>query len=443
MLKLDSTLLKFNLPEVISGREGQLKGVLQDLEKRASDPNDWLGWLTLHNDQKTFSEIQNYADSVIESKKFENLIVLGIGGSALGPQALLQALHSPLWNELSSEKRNNALKVYFVDNVDPDWTHNLLTELNLEKSLFCVITKSGGTAETISAFLWALDNLKKKLGDNWKDNLVLITDPEKGTLRAFANKENIKSFSVPANVGGRFSVFSAVGLLPLALTGIKIEKFRLGLVKAYKDMLESKNNLNSNIAINLACALIYADQKLGKKINPLMPYSSHLGRISDWYVQLVAESLGKTPQIGITPIKAVGATDQHSQLQLFAEGPLDKIIFFLKVAEFKHEFKIPETIIEGFSDLAGETLNRLIEAQQKGTAQALAQKNVPSLTLELERINEENLAYLLFTFQLMTAIAGSLYGIDAFNQPGVELSKKYTYAFLGKKGYEEYLKDLK
>lgn len=443
MLKLDSTLLKFNLPEVISGQEGQLKGVLQDLEKRASDPNDWLGWLTLHNDQKTFSEIQNYADNVIKSKKFENLIVLGIGGSALGPQALLQALHSPLWNELSSEKRNNALKVYFVDNVDPDWTHNLLTELNLEKSLFCVITKSGGTAETISAFLWALDNLKKKLGDNWKDNLVLVTDPEKGTLRAFANKENIQSFAVPANVGGRFSVFSAVGLLPLALTGIKIEKFRLGLVKAYKDMLENKNNLNSNIAINLACALIYADQKLGKRINPLMPYSSHLGRISDWYVQLVAESLGKTPQIGITPIKAVGATDQHSQLQLFAEGPLDKIIFFLKVAEFKHEFKIPETIIEGFSDLAGETLNRLIEAQQKGTAQALAQKNVPSLTLELEKINEENLAYLLFTFQLMTAIAGSLYGIDAFNQPGVELSKKYTYAFLGKKGYEEYLKDLK
>ncbi len=443
MLKLDSNLLKFNLSQVISSQEGKLQDILKDLEKRSVDQNDWLGWLTLHNDSKVYAEIQSYADTVLKSSKFENLIVLGIGGSALGPQALMQALHSPLWNELSAEKRKNGLKVYFVDNVDPDWTHNLLNELNLEKSLFCVITKSGGTAETISAFLWAIDNLKNKIGNNWKDHLVLITDPQKGTLRAFANKENVKSFAVPPNVGGRFSVFSAVGLLPLALTGIQIEKFRLGLVQAYKDLVEKKDNLNSNIAIGLACALIEADQKLGKKINPLMPYSSHLGRISDWYVQLVAESLGKTPQIGITPIKVVGATDQHSQLQLFAEGPLDKIIFFLKVTEFNHQFKVPETIIEGFADLAGETLNRLIEAQQKGTAQALAQKNVPSLTIEISKINEENLAYLLFTFQLMTAIAGSLYGIDAFNQPGVELSKKYTYAFLGKAGYEQYLKDLK
>jgi glucose-6-phosphate isomerase len=436
MLKLHTDLLTFDLDQLISSQEQKLKTSLEGLQKRSSDQSDWVGWLKLHEDEATFTAIQNYADKIIASKKFENLVVLGIGGSALGPQALVQALHSPLWNELSSEERKGGLKIYFIDNVDPDWTQAILGRLDLSKTLFCTVTKSGGTAETISAFLWVRDALIKKIGAGWKEHMLIITDPAKGTLRPFADKEQIQSFSVPPNVGGRFSVFSPVGMLPIALTGIKIEEFRKGLIKAYADQVTSFSS--SALAVKLAVALVYAEQN-GKRINPLMPYSSHLARISDWYVQLVAESLGKTPGVGPTPIKAVGATDQHSQLQLFSDGPQDKLIFFLKVAKFKNEFKIPSEIVEGFADLAGESMQRLIHAEGEGTARALAKKGVPSLTIELAQVDEFNLAYLLYSFELMTAIAGDLLGVDPFNQPGVELSKKYTYALLGKKGYEQYL----
>jgi glucose-6-phosphate isomerase len=440
MIKLNDSLLTFNLDELIAERKDKLLYALRNLENRSSEQNDWVGWLRLHEDKNTFSSIQAFADQTIASKKFDNLVVVGIGGSALGPQALAQALLHPLWNELSTEKRKGGLKLYYIDNVDPDWTNGILSALDLSRTLFTVITKSGGTAETISAFLWIKDALQKLKPDAWKEQLVLITDPEKGTLRAFANREGVQNFSVPPSVGGRFSVFSPVGMLPIALAGIKIEKFREGLAQAYKDLvtwnLLSEENLSADIAVRLAVALVHAEQNLGKRINPLMPYSSHLARVSDWYVQLVAESLGKNHNVGPTPIKAVGATDQHSQLQLFAEGPQDKIVFFLRVANFKNNFDIPAEPVEGFTDLAGESMKRLIHAEGEGTAKALAKKGVPSLTIELEEINEGTMAYLLYSFELMTALAGQLYGIDPFNQPGVELSKKYTYALLGKKGFE-------
>lgn len=442
MIKLDTSLLGFTTDELIDSQKNKLNEIIQNIETRAADEADWLGWLKLHEDKNTFSAIQKFADETIASKKFDNLVLLGIGGSALGPQALVHALLSPLWNELNAEQRNGGLKFYCIDNVDPDWTHGVISQLDLKRTLFCVITKSGGTAETISAFLWVRDALIKKLGNNWKSNLVAVTDPTKGTLRAFVEKETITNFAIKSSVGGRFSVFSPVGMLPLALTGVKIEKFREGLVEAYKELIEAPD-LKKNQAVQLAVSLVHAEQKLGKNINPLMPYSSHLAKISDWYVQLVAESLGKNSKVGPTPIKAVGATDQHSQLQLFAEGPPDKIVFFLKVSQFKNQFEIPSEPVEGFTDLAGESMARLIHAEGEGTARALAKKGVPSLALELSEINEFNLAKLLYVFQLMTAIAGQLYDIDPFNQPGVELSKKYTYALLGKKGFEQYLKDMK
>ncbi|MDJ0626045.1 MAG: hypothetical protein QNJ31_06750 [Candidatus Caenarcaniphilales bacterium] len=441
MLKLDTSLLNLDLSKLLADKQNKLIEILADLEKRSSDKTDWLGWLKLHENKNEFLEIQNFADKIINSGKYENLVVLGIGGSALGPQCLIQALKSPTWNELNKEQRDNALKTYFIDNVDPDWTNEILSHIDISKTLFCVITKSGGTAETISAFLWVIDALKKQLGDNWRDNLVAITDPEKGTLRAFVNREKISNFSVAPNVGGRFSVFSPVGMLPLALTGVKVEKFREGLVKAYEDLL-NPSKIKENIASQLALVLTHYEQN-GKRINPLMPYSSKLARISDWYVQLVAESLGKTPEIGPCPIKAVGATDQHSQLQLFAEGPLDKIVFFIKVTNFTNDFAIPTEPVEGFENLAGESMKRLIHAEGQGTAKAIHKKGVPSLTIELSEINEGNLAYLLFSFEVMTAIAGQLYNIDPFNQPGVELSKKFTYALLGKKGYEKYLDEVR
>lgn len=429
MLNSKEEFIGFDLEKELKEKEDVLISSVEGIKKRANFQTDWLGWLRLHERKEDFQEIQEYADKIMKSD-LENLVVLGIGGSALGPQALIQALLSPLWNELSKEKRNNGLKIYFIDNVDPDWTNEILSSLNIKKTLFCTVTKSGGTAETISAFLWARERLIKELGEKWTENLVLVTDPEKGTLRAFAKENNVKAFAVPPSVGGRFSVFSAVGMLPLALLGIKIEKFRAALEKAYDKFL-NVSDIKKSLPVRLATALFSADKKLGKIMNVLMPYSTHLSKVSDWYVQLVAESLGKNPETGPTPIKAVGATDQHSQLQLFSDGPKDKLIFFLKVLEFKNNFQIPEMPVKGFERLAGKTLKKLITAECDGTAKALNEKKVPNLTLELKSINEESLAELLYCFEIMTAIAGDLYGVDPFDQPGVELSKKYTYEFLG------------
>ena len=429
MLNSKEEFIGFDLEKELKEKEDVLISSVEGIKKRANFQTDWLGWLRLHERKEDFQEIQEYADKIMKSD-LENLVVLGIGGSALGPQALIQALLSPLWNELSKEKRNNGLKIYFIDNVDPDWTNEILSSLNIKKTLFCTVTKSGGTAETISAFLWARERLIKELGEKWTENLVLVTDPEKGTLRAFAKENNVKAFAVPPSVGGRFSVFSAVGMLPLALLGIKIEKFRGALEKAYDKFL-NVSDIKKSLPVRLATALFSADKKLGKIMNVLMPYSTHLSRVSDWYVQLVAESLGKNPETGPTPIKAVGATDQHSQLQLFSEGPKDKLIFFLKVLEFKNNFQIPETPVKGFERLAGKTLKKLITAECDGTAKALNEKQVPNLTLELKSINEESLTELLYCFEIMTAVAGDLYSVDPFDQPGVELSKKYTYEFLG------------
>jgi glucose-6-phosphate isomerase len=159
-------------------------------------------------------------------------------------------------------------------------------------------------------------------------------------------------------------------------------------------------------------------------------------------VQLVAESLGKTREIGLTPIKAVGATDQHSQLQLFSDGPADKFLFFVKLTNFEHEGQLPSEVPPGFDKLAGESIRKLIHAEGKATAKALAKKGVPSLTILLDKLEPASLAYLMYTFELMTALSGKLLGIDPFNQPGVELSKKYTYAILGKTGYEQYLPEM-
>lgn len=441
MINLDTGLLNFNLQEIFDKNKDKLQSCKEDILKRQSDKSDWLGWTLLHEQNKVFADIQEYSQDIIKSNKYDNIIILGIGGSALGPQCLIKALFPPTWNELSTEQRNGGLKTYFIDNVDPDWADSIFSHLDIKRTLVCTITKSGGTAETISAFLYALDKLQKELPDSWKDNLIAITDPEKSKLRDFVNDTGITSFPIESNVGGRFSVFSPVGLLPLALMGCDISKFKLALTQAYNDTLGESAPLD-NIANKLALSLVHFDLEQKRNINILMPYSSHLANIADWYVQLVAESLGKQRDRGVTPIKAVGATDQHSQVQLFVEGPLDKFAFFIKVKNFRTDFDLPTQEVKGFENLAGESLKRLIQAEGTATAQALSKSDTPSLSLELDSISPESVAYLLYTFELMTAVAGYLYNIDPFNQPGVELGKKYTYALLGKVGFEEYLKDI-
>lgn len=338
-----------------------------------------------------------------QKNKFENILVLGIGGSALGGKALIQALKTPYWNLL-----DNYPKIFFLDTTDPDQIFHLEKLLDLKKTLLIVISKSGSTAESISLFL--------HFAKLCKENIVIITDPKKGFLKKISEKEKFQTFHIPENLGGRFSVLSPVGLLPAALVGIDIKKLIQGAKKA-------------KIAQAIDLALLQFSQK--KDTTVIFPYSYRLENFADWYTQLLAESTGKTAKIGPTPLKATGPRDQHSLLQLFMEGPNNKFFIFIENKKFKHRMKIPPTYKDKQTNyLHNKTFNELISAQLKGTQKALIQKNRPCITITLPEISEETIGELLYLFELQVALLGDLYKVNAFNQPGVELGKKLTRKYL-------------
>lgn len=418
-----------------------IKHIIANLNQRKDKPGQWLQWMNLGYNEETLWYVKEYASMV--QGRFENILVLGIGGSALGGIAATEALLKPYWNLLSEEQRNGFPRIFFLDNIDPDTMSGLLDYLDLSKTLVNVITKSGDTAETMAQFLIVKDRLEKELGDKYRYNVVATTDKKTGILRQIAEQEGYKTFVVPDDVGGRFSVFSAVGFLPLALVGIDIDS----IVNGIKDMdLALKNtDINENIAAQNALIHYLLDTKKGKHISVMMPYSSKLKFVADWYVQLWAESLGKNKdkdgndvQIGQTPIKALGATDQHSQIQLYNEGPNDKIITFVRVGEFDNNLEIPNIFeYTGIGYLGGKTMNQLINAEADSTKVSLTDYNRPNITITLDKVDGYHIGQLLYMFEVQTAIAGELYNINAFNQPGVEQAKNYTYALMGRAGYEE------
>ncbi|MDR1167978.1 MAG: glucose-6-phosphate isomerase [Heliobacteriaceae bacterium] len=421
--------------------QGRIAEIISDLNRRKDVPGQWLQWMNLGYSEETVWYVKEYASMVKD--KFENVLILGIGGSALGGIAVTEALLKPYWNLLSEEQRGGLPKIFFLDNIDPDAISGLLDVLDLKKTLVNVITKSGSTAETMSQFMIVKDRLEKELDDNYRNNIVVTTDKRTGILRQIAEQEGYKTFVVPDDVGGRFSVFSAVGLLPFGLVGINIDE----LLNGIKDMdLALKNtDINQNIAAQNALIHYLLDTRKGKNLSVMMPYSSRLKYVSDWYVQLWAESLGKdknkngeTVNIGPTPLKALGATDQHSQIQLYNEGPNNKIINFIRVEKFNTNLEIPKIFeYTGIGYLGGKTVNQLLDAEADSTRVALSDYNRPTITITLPAINEYCIAQLLYMLEVQTAIAGELYNIDTFNQPGVEQAKNYTYALMGRAGYEE------
>ena len=430
-----------NIQAEFDSYKDRIAGIIADLNKRKDKPGQWLQWMNLGYNEETLWYVKEYASMV--QGRFENILVLGIGGSALGGQAVTEALLKPFWNLLTPEQRDGLPRIFFLDNIDPDTISGLLNVIDLKKTLVNVITKSGSTAETMSQFMIVKNILEQELGADYRKNIVATTDKKTGILRQIAEQEGYKTFVVPDDVGGRFSVFSAVGLLPFALVGIDIDE----IVNGIKDMdLALKNtDINENIAAQNALIHYLMDTKKGKNLSVMMPYSSRLKYVSDWYVQLWAESLGKNKDnngndvnVGPTPIKALGATDQHSQIQLYNEGPNNKIINFIRVAEFDNTLEIPNIFeYTGIGYLGGKTINQLINAEADSTRVALADYSRPTMTLSIEKIDEYNVAQLLYMLEVQTAIAGELYNINTFNQPGVEQAKNYTYALMGRAGYEE------
>lgn len=380
--------------------------------------------------------------------RFDAFVVLGIGGSALGPIAVQQALNHMHYNELSKEDRGGYPRLYVVDNVDPERMDALFDVIDIEKTAFNVITKSGSTSETMSQFLIIQDMLKTKLGDKYQDHIIATTDAENGNLIKIAKQEGFKTFFIPRGVGGRFSELTPVGLLPAAVCGIDIEELLAGA--AYADELSSVDNVYENMAY-MAATLQYLAMKAGKNISVMMPYADSLKYMADWYAQLWAESLGKRYDlegkevfVGQTPVKALGVTDQHSQVQLYTEGPFDKVVTFLGVGEYRKTMEITRGYedIPAVSFLGGHTLNELIHAEQAATEYALLKAKRLNRTITLPVVNAFTIGQLLYLLEVETAFAGELLNIDAFDQPGVEEGKNATYALLGRPGYEEKKQEL-
>ena len=401
----------------------------------------FMGWTELpYNQKEIVEDIIKTAENV--RKKFKYFVVLGIGGSALGPIMPFNALKHLHYNELPDDKRGGP-KFYVEDNVDPVRMAALLDVIEPEKTCFNVISKSGATSETMAQYLIIADILKKK-GVNLPDNMIFTTDASRGNLIKIDNSfgGKFKKYVLPDGVGGRFSEMCPVGLLPAAVLGIDIKAMLEGA--AYMDKLCSSPEISDNPA--LACAALqYITMKQGKNINVLMPYSDNLKLMADWYCQLWAESLGKAVDYdgkvvnaGTTPVKSLGVTDQHSQVQLYIEGPFDKVITFISVGKYACEMPIAHGCedIPDVGFLGGHTMQELIQAENKATAYALMRAGRMNYTINLPEVNEYTLGQLMFLLELQTAYTGALLNINTFNQPGVENGKKATFALLGKKGYE-------
>jgi len=410
------------------------------IEKRTADK---MAWRDLpHNQSTVVDEINTYVNEM--KHQIDAFVVLGIGGSALGPIAVQQALNHPYYNELPREKRGGFPKLYVVDNVDPERLVCLFQTIDPTRCLFNVISKSGSTSETMSQFMIVQQLLEEKLGKEAARKLIVCTtDAVSGNLITIAKEEGYKHFVIPSAVGGRFSELTPVGLLPAAFCGIDIAGLLEGA--AQMDEMCQTDDISKNAA-HMFALLHYIGMTQGKNITVVMPYADSLKFISDWFAQLWAESLGKqfdldgnVVNVGQTPVKALGATDQHSQVQLYAEGPYDKIIVFLGVDEYRETITIPKTYADmpslGF--LGGVTHNALIKTMQNATEYALTKAGRMNMTITLPKVTAQTLGQLLYFFEVATAYAGELLNVDAFDQPGVEEGKNATYAIFGRPGYEE------
>jgi glucose-6-phosphate isomerase len=426
-------------PEAWASLQGRAEAVHEDLVARRASGE----YLFMDLPGQDTTDVKALAGRL--RGEVQDLVVLGIGGSALGTTALKTALCPPYYNLLPDKKRPGP-RLFVMDNVDPDTFAGLLDLIEGREAAFNVISKSGGTAETMSQFMIVYDRLKKSLGDEkLRDRLILTTDPEKGNLRRIAREQGLKTLNVPPAVGGRFSVLTPVGLLPAAAIGIDVDRLLAGAGAMAQRCAGA--DLQDNPAYALGAALHEADTALGRPIQVMMPYADGLADVAAWYGQLWAESLGKRHDragrevnVGPTPVAALGATDQHSQLQLYMEGPADKVVMFMFIEKFGRAMPIPPVFgdVDGLAYLGGRDLGELLRAEGQATRAALTSVGRMNLTITLPAVEAAAIGQVLMLFEVATVFAGGLYGINPLDQPGVELSKKLTYGLMGRPGFEEY-----
>ena len=427
---LESAVGSHGFPEsVFAAAAGSAQRAVDAIE--LSHREGKLGFANLPLAEKPVTDVIAFA----REHAFKNIVILGIGGSALGPAALESALSRP-----SASRR-----LVVLDNIDPDFIAETLEALNPADTFVNVIAKSGVTAETMATFAIVRKWMSDALGPApLRERFAVTTDPEKGDLLAIARQENFPIFEIPRNVGGRFSVLTPVGTLPAALLGLDVEAMMRG---AAETAAQSRKPLAENPALAAAFVQWILDHQFRKSILVLFPYSQALWKFAFWFKQLWGESLGKKfdrrkneVHSGQTPTAALGVTDQHSQLQLFIEGPNDKSFLFWSVREFQNPLKIehPYKEFDSMGYLAGRTMADLFSAERQATEMAITEAGRPNSTITIDKVDEHAMGSLIMFSQYMTAYAGEFYDIDAFDQPGVEYGKKLTFCLMDRPGFEEF-----
>ena len=397
----------------------------------------------------------DYRDSALQMVKKHkpmctDLVVLGIGGSALGNVAVQQALNPATYNLQSNAKRKGP-RLFVLDNVDPALLRDTMEVLGrrLTSTVFNVISKSGETAETASQFMVIRGMLQKRLGEAYAHHIVATTDAQKGTLNRIARQDGYDTLIVPDDVGGRFSVLSHVGLFSAAMCNIDIDQLLAGAAAMAERCAAPDWTANPACMLAAIKYVMYADK--GKPMHVMMPYSNRLYAMADWYRQLWAESLGKAVNrvgeavsVGPTPIKALGATDQHSQIQLYREGPNDKLTVFLEVKKHPRDVRIPDLFgeIPGLSYLRNTRMSQLLQAEKIATEYAMASSARPTMTIKFPDISPHSIGEFIYLYEYATSIMGELLDINAYDQPAVELGKQATFALMGREGYEELAKEI-
>jgi len=422
-----------NLTKVEGGIED---GELEELRPRLEEAAEELlgtppGFMHLPKTTEFLDPSEALAKEVRASGA-RDFIHIGIGGSALGPIALHRALGHPYHNLLAD--RSDSPRVHFAENTDPASLSAILDVVDLPNTWVNVVTKSGSTAETMANFLVLRGALMDTVGESgYRERIVFTTDPKEGYLTRIADREGTKTLPIPPAVGGRFSVLTPVGLFPAAVTGFDVAALLKGAAQCVDEVAEERENHPALVGAALHYLM---DASRGRNVRVMMPYADSLDQLAAWFVQLWAESLGKEGK-GSTPHAAVGTTDQHSQVQLYMEGPQDKVIEIIEVENHPRDLLIPKAYqdLEGIGYLGGHTMAELLNVECDATRRALREAGRPNCTIKLGKIDEEHLGYLMQALEVQTAIAGSLYRVNAFDQPGVEAGKRITYSRMGRPGY--------
>lgn len=434
-VKLDLSYSNIKQEDIMK-YSSQVENIHNELHEKSKDENEFLGWLDLPTDydKKEVEKIKKCAKKI--QKDSEVLVVIGIGGSYLGARAVIEALTSTFYNLLSKEQRKTPQILYAGNNLNPNYLNDLIDLIGNRDLSVNVISKSGTTTEPAIAFRIFRELLENKYGlEEAKKRIYITTDREKGALKQIAEEEGYTTFVIPNNIGGRYSVLTAVGLLPIATAGINIDKLLDGARIAQEKYLDKSLKYNDCYKYAVARNILYKNEK---NIEILVSYEPKLHYMTEWWKQLFGESEGKDLK-GIYPTGAEFTTDLHSLGQYIQEGRrnLFETVINIKEADSNVFINQDEDNLDELNYLTGKGLDEINKKAMKGTIEAHIEGGVPNIVLTMDNLNEYTLGHLIYFFELACAMSGKLLGVNPFNQPGVEKYKKNMFRLLGKPGYEE------